>query len=113
MIVSVAEKQRRMDSITSQQPFFLKRQLLFGALISRIDPFYLLLQNIHMDKTNNCFYLCLKFFDLISLTIEMSKNSFLQFITEVMLHAFNKRGFFTVPCRPGFFVRPFPIVVRR
>ena len=53
------------------------------------------------------------FTDFFDAELKMSKNSPIQLITEMIMHAFNKRGFFTVPCRPGFFVRPYPVAVRR
>lgn len=53
------------------------------------------------------------FTDFFDSELKMSKNSPIQLITEMIMHAFNKRGFFTVPCRPGFFVRPYPVAVRR
>jgi hypothetical protein len=47
------------------------------------------------------------------LITEMKKNSPISHSSEVILHAFNKRGFFAVPVCMVFSVRPIPFWVRR
>ena len=44
---------------------------------------------------------------------EMKKNSPISILTGVVLHAFNKRGFFVTPACVIFSVRPIPFWVRR
>jgi uncharacterized pyridoxamine 5'-phosphate oxidase family protein len=43
----------------------------------------------------------------------MKKNSPISILTGMILHAFNKRGFFVTPARVTFSVRPIPFWVRR